>query len=468
MKNYDVAIIGAGSAGIFAAYELSKLTNLRILLIEKGNLLKNRKCPIKGTSKKCCNCHECSIMTGFGGAGGFSDGKYNITTEFGGWLSEYISDEEVLDLINYVDSINVKFGATEKSYSTENKKAKEFSKKAHQNGLHLLKATVKHLGTEENYKILTKIYEHLKDRVDIKCNFEVDKISCLSNRSKKYKYALDMIDGSVIKCKYLIVAPGRSGAEWFAKQCKSLGLKLTNNQVDIGVRVELPNEIFEDITDSVYEAKLKYLTKGHGNFVRTFCMNPSGYVVTENTEGIMTVNGHSYKDKALGSENTNFAILVSTKFTEPFNDPYQYGKRIASFSNMLGDGIIVQRFGDLKNGRRTNEERMKKCFTKPTLKSATPGDLGYIIPKNQLDDVVEMIEALDKIIPGTANDDTLLYGVEVKFYSSKPYLSNVLETEHKNMFAIGDGAGVTRGLAQAGASGILVAREIANREKCNN
>ncbi len=463
MSNYDVAIIGAGIAGICAAYELSDLTNLRTVLIEKGNTLDLRKCPIKDTTKKCFNCDKCSIMTGFGGAGGFSDGKYNITTEFGGWLSDYIKEEDVLSLINYVDSINVKFGATKQVYSTNNKKARDFSKKALQHGLHLLNAKVKHLGTEENFKILGRIYDYLKSKIDIKCNLCVLDIEVIKVEEENI-YELKLSNNETIRCKYLIVAPGRSGAEWFANQCKKLGLELSNNQVDIGVRVELPNEIFEDITNSVYEAKLKYLTKGHGNFVRTFCMNPSGYVVTENTDGIMTVNGHSYKEERLGSNNTNFAILVSTKFTEPFKDPYQYGKRIASFSNLLGNGIIVQRFGDLKIGKRSTVSRMQKCFTKPTLKSATPGDLGYVIPKNQLDDVIEMIEALDKIIPGTANDDTLLYGVEVKFYSSRPHLSSTLETEYKNMFAIGDGAGITRGLSQAGASGILVAREIAKRE----
>lgn len=463
-KSYDVAIIGAGIAGICAAYELSKKSKLRIALIDKGKEISSRSCPIKNTSSKCIGCNECSIMNGFGGAGGFSDGKYNITTEFGGWLTDYIGNKKALELIEYVDKINMEFGATEETYSTDNEEAKTIEREALKYDLHLLHAKVKHLGTENNFNILCRMYDYLKDKVDILCHTEVSTIEVLEDNC----YLLSCLDkegkNERIISKYLIVAPGRSGAEWFSKICRGqLGIEMENNQIDIGVRVELPDQIFAHITKNVYEAKIKYISS-RGNAVRTFCMNPSGYVVYENTDGTITVNGHSYADKSLGSQNTNFAILVSTKFTEPFKDPYQYGKRTASFSNLLGNGIIVQRYGDLKRGRRTNDERMKASFTRPTLASATPGDLGYVLQYNQLSDIIEMIEKLDKVAPGTANNDTLLYGVEVKYYSARPKeLSANLETNCKNLFAIGDGAGVTRGLAQAGASGILAARGILNK-----
>ncbi len=466
MKKFDVAIIGAGISGYMAAYELSKKTNLSIALIEQGNSIDNRVCPMISRNTNCLNCTpHCSIMNGFGGAGNFSDGKYNKTTEFGGWLNEYISNEEVLDLINYVDGINVLYGATNETFSTDTSEAKEIEKRALQHDLHLLHATVKHLGTENNLKILKKIYTYLSNKtgscsnLDIMCNTKVEEINI-----QKDGYCLILEKGENLESKYLIAAPGRSGAEWFSNQCKKNSIPLINNQVDIGVRVELPAEIFEDITKNIYEAKLKYRTKKYGDIVRTFCMNPYGYVVAENVDGLITVNGHSYADEKLRSGNTNFALLVSNRFTEPFNNPYQYGKSIASFSNLLGNGVLVQRFGDLIECKRTTHHRLSQSFTKPTL-LAEPGDLSLVLPKRHLDNIIEMIYALDKLAPGTANADTLLYGVEVKFYSAKPELSPHLETKYKNFFAIGDGAGVTRGLSQAGASGILVAREIAKRQE---
>lgn len=478
-ERYDVCIIGAGIAGICAAYELSKKSKLSVLLIEQGKEILKRACPkISGKSKICLKCKQCSIMNGFGGAGSFSDGKYNITTEFGGWLSEYLSEEEVISLINYVDSINVSFGATTEVTDDSDVRIKAFRKKALEHDLHLLSAKVKHIGTENNYEILCKMYEYLKDKVDILCDTKVEsffklslseKFNGLFIEDKNYELTLKSnsngIELDTIGCKYLIVAPGRSGAEWFVNQCKEHGIALTNNQVDIGVRVELPAEVMEDLTDVLYEAKIKYVTKCHNDFVRTFCMNPYGYVVNESVDGLVTVNGHSYSDKSKGSKNTNFAILVSNTFTEPFKDPYTYGKNIAKFANLLGEDIIVQRFGDLMKGRRTTEDRMKKSFVKPTLK-ATPGDLGLVIPKRQLDDIIEMMQTLDKFVPGTANADTLLYGVEVKFYSAKPSLTSSLEIadeRFEDLFAIGDGAGVTRGLSHAGASGIHVARVIIQR-----
>lgn len=452
---YDVIIVGAGIAGMSAAYELSTKSKLKIALIEQGDVIYKRQCPmITNNLQGCKNCKSCSIMRGFGGAGSFSDGKYNFTTEFGGWLTDFMPDSKVEELIDYVDSVNVKFGATEEVYSTSTKEAKQIEKKAIENDLHLLHAKVKHLGTENNLEILKKMYEFLKDKVDIFCNTKVDDLIVLDDK----KYMVKTKNADYIS-KYLIVAPGRSGSEWLSNQCKKLDIPMKNNQVDIGVRVEVPFEILEDITKVIYEAKLVYRTKKYGDLVRTFCMNPYGYVVEENVDGIVTVNGHSYSNKELRSKNTNFALLVSNKFTEPFNDPNQYGKKIASFSNLLGNGVLVQRFGDLIQGRRTNEHRLSQSFVKPTLK-ATPGDLSLVLPKRHLDNIIEMIYALDKIAPGIANQDTLLYGVEVKFYSARPELDNNLETKYTNMYAVGDGAGITRGLAQAGASGVYVARQI--------
>ena len=457
--NYDVAIIGCGISGIFAGYELTKLNpQLKVVMIEQGNDIFNRNCPIVSNKMRdCIRCKSCDIMRGFGGAGAYSDGKFNFTTAFGGWLNDYLDDAEVMKLIDYVDNINVEFGATKERFSTYTDAAKEIEKKALENDLHLLQASVKHLGTENNVEILKRLYNHLLGTLEIMCNTQV-----LSISPENGSYLVELQNEEAINCEYLIVAPGRSGAEWFSKQCKGLKLGLINNQVDIGVRVEVPAKVFEHITDVVYESKLVYRTKQYGDLVRTFCMNPYGHVVSENVDGIVTVNGHSYTDPSLRSENTNFALLVSNRFTEPFNEPYQYGKRIASLSNMLGGGVLVQRFGDLIKGARTNAHRLGQSFTHPTLK-ATPGDLSLVLTKRHLDNIIEMIYALDKIAPGTANYDTLLYGVEVKFYSSRLNLTSELETELPNMFAIGDGAGITRGLSQASASGVLAARAISKR-----
>jgi len=457
---FDVAIIGCGTAGIFAGYELSRLhPELSVVNLEQGGDIYARSCPIVAKKvKSCINCKICDTMCGFGGAGAFSDGKYNFTTEFGGWLTDYLSDEEVMELIEYVDTVNMKFGATDKVFSTETAEAKELERKALGFDLHLLQARCKHLGTENNLKILANIYEDVRKRVEYRFHTCVTKIEQADEG-----YVLHLEQGEPVRCKYLIAAPGRSGAEWFSDICRGLGLGLINNQVDIGVRVELPAAVFEHITDVVYESKLVYRTKQYGDSVRTFCMNPYGHVVAENVEGINTVNGHSYSDPSLRSKNTNFALLVSNRFTQPFDQPYRYGKHIASLSNMLAGGILVQRFGDLVKGARTNEHRLGKSTVRPTLTAAVPGDLSLALPKRQLDNIIEMIYALDKIAPGTANYDTLLYGAEVKFYSSRIEMSNELETAMPNFFAIGDGAGATRGLAQAGASGVKVARVIDRR-----
>jgi uncharacterized FAD-dependent dehydrogenase len=398
-------------------------------------------------------------MCGFGGAGAFSDGKYNFTTAFGGWLTDFMDEGEVMSLIGYVDGINMAHGATDKVYSTDTPQAKALQKRALEHDLHLLQARVKHLGTENNLRILANIYEEMRSWVTFRFRTEISTIE----KAEGGSYALVTADGERFVSKWLVAAPGRSGAEWFSRQCAALGLDLLNNQVDIGVRVELPALVFEHITDVVYESKLIYRTKQYNDQVRTFCMNPYGHVVAENVEGINTVNGHSYSDPKLRSANTNFALLVSNRFTKPFDQPYRYGKHIASLSNMLAGGVLVQRFGDLVRGVRSNEHRMSKSTTKPTLTAAIPGDLSLALPKRQLDDIIEMIYALDKLAPGTANHDTLLYGAEVKFYSARLTLTEELETQLPGMFAIGDGAGITRGLAQAGASGVKVARVISER-----
>ncbi len=457
MQKYDVAIIGGGPAGVFAGYELiEKRPDLKILICESGKDIYHRVCPISaGKVKSCIGCKPCSIMRGFGGAGAFSDGKYNFTTQFGGWLNEYLPDSEVMDLIEYVDKINMKHGAPAQVYTTQ---GSDIGRRALAYDLHLLSASVRHLGTENNLHMLEQTYEYLKDKITFRFECPVAHI----NTSGTGDNEIELEDGTKIAAEYLIVAPGRAGAEWFSDECDRIGLSQENNRVDVGVRVETPDAVWDEITSQVYEAKLVYRTKRYGDMVRTFCMNPHGHVVMENTDGIVTVNGHSYSDPKLQSHNTNFAILVSNHFTEPFKAPHQYGKRIASFSNMLGGGIIVQRFGDLLKGRRTNAHRLSKSFTQPTL-AATPGDLSLVLPKRHLDNIIEMIQALDHVAPGMTNDDTLLYGVEVKFYSSRVVLSKELETQHKNIFAIGDGAGVTRGLSQAGASGVYVARTILSR-----
>ena len=460
-KRYDVIIIGSGTAGIFAGYELTRLhPGLRVLTLEQGGEIDSRHCPIvAGKTAACVQCPICDTMCGFGGAGAFSDGKYNFTTAFGGWLTDFMPDREVMELIDYVDCVNVLHGATDQIFSTSTPEARVLRRKALEFDLHLLQARCKHLGTENNLNILRRLYDTARTRVEFSFHTQVTGITNMGGEG----YRVTTGKGEDYDCDWLIAAPGRSGAEWFALQCKSLGLELLNNQVDIGVRVELPAEVFRHITDVVYESKLVYRTKLYGDQVRTFCMNPYGHVVTENVEGINTVNGHSYADPALQSENTNFALLVSNRFTSPFNEPYRYGKHIASLSNMLAGGVLVQRFGDLVRGVRSNEHRLARSFTRPTLSAATPGDLSLALPKRQLDNIIEMIYALDKLAPGTANHDTLLYGAEVKFYSARLELSSELETSLPGFFAVGDGAGITRGLAQAGASGVKAARVISAR-----
>ena len=450
---YDVVIIGAGPGGIFSAYEFAlKRPDLKVAVFESGNPLEKRHCPIDGKKvKSCLNCPTCAIMNGFGGAGAFSDGKYNITNDFGGTLYQYIGREKALELMHYVDGINVKYGGKNtKMYSTA---GSEFKKICMQNKLTLLEASVRHLGTDINYIVLKNIYELLKDKVEFFFRTPVRKIEKVEE-----EYHIFTDDREVI-CDQCIISVGRSGSKWMESVCKELDIPTKSNRVDIGVRVELPAVIFSHITDELYEGKIVYRTKKFEDNVRTFCMNPRGIVVNENTNGIITVNGHSFEDPDKKTENTNFALLVSKHFSEPFKDSNEYGESIAKLSNMLGGGVIVQRFGDLERGRRSNATRIEESTVRPTL-AATPGDLSLVLPKRILDGIIEMIYALDKIAPGVANDDTLLYGVEVKFYNMEVELDNHLETRHKGLYVIGDGSGVTHSLSHASASGVYVANRI--------
>ena len=451
--DYDVIIVGAGPGGIFSAWELSRLApGKKIAVFELGRPLDRRKCPIDGQKiKSCVKCPVCSIMSGFGGAGAFSDGKYNITNQFGGTLYEYVGKEQAIGLMRYVDEINVSHGgAGTRLYSTADTKIKRMCL---ENGLHLLDAQVRHLGTDINYVVLENLYRELKERVDFFFNTAVSDV-----RRIEGGYLVQAGERSC-SCEKCIVSVGRSGSKWLESVCRELNIPTRSNRVDIGVRVELPAEVFAHLTDELYESKIVYRTQKFEDLVRTFCMNPHGVVVNENTNGIVTVNGHSYEDPAKHTENTNFALLVSKHFSEPFKDSNGYGESIARLSNMLGGGVIVQRFGDLVRGRRSNEARIRDCFVTPTL-SATPGDLSLVIPKRILDGIIEMIYALDKIAPGTANDDTLLYGVEVKFYNMEVELDADLQTCCEGLYVIGDGSGVTHSLSHASASGVHVARHI--------
>lgn len=401
--------------------------------------------------KSCVGCKSCSIMSGFGGAGAFSDGKYNITNDFGGTLYEYIGKRRALDLMRYVDEINMEYGGRDtKLYSTA---GTTFKKKCIQHDLHLLDASVRHLGTDINYVVLEKLYAALKDRVEFFFDTPVESVIGADGG-----YEIQCQNQSYF-CDTCIISVGRSGSKWMERICRELQIPTKSNRVDIGVRVELPAEVFSHLTDELYESKIVYRTQKYGDKVRTFCMNPKGAVVSENTNGIITVNGHSYEDPARQTENTNFALLVAKHFSEPFKDSNGYGESIARLSNMLGGGIIVQRFGDLIRGRRSTPSRIEEAFVTPTLK-ATPGDLSLVLPKRILDGIIEMIYALDKVAPGTANDDTLLYGVEVKFYNMEVEVSEKLESRYPGLYIIGDGSGITHSLSHASASGVHVARNI--------
>lgn len=457
---YDVVIVGAGPAGVFAALELvNNNSKTRILILEKGRAIDKRVCPSQLNGTVCKHCNPCSIICGWGGAGAFSDGKLTLSTEIGGSLEEYIGEDKLQEMIDYVDRVYVRFGAPGEVHGLEHEEEIiDFQRRAVQSELKLIPVAIRHLGTGRCMEILKAMYDYLVSRgVEVRTGVPVDSVIVEDN------HVVGVVTGSgeVIHGRYVIIAPGREGAEWLTTQAQKLNLSTVLNPVDIGVRVELPATVMEALTRVFYEAKFIYYSRAFDDRVRTFCMNPNGEVVMENNDGLVTVNGHSHAYKK--TENTNFAVLVSKTFTEPFKDPISYGKYIASLANLLGGGVIVQRLGDLIAGQRTTEARMDKCLVRPTLANATPGDLSLVFPYRHLVAIVEMLKALDEIAPGVYSRYTLLYGVEVKFYSSRLSLSNNLETQIQNLFAAGDGAGVTRGLAQASAAGVLAAREILTR-----
>ncbi len=474
MAQYDVIVVGAGPAGIFTCYELVKNNpNINVLLFEKGQSIYERSCPIlENKISKCpslsqmeeiSSCYpNCSITNGFGGAGAYSDGKFNITTEFGGWMTDYLTSAEVLDLIKYVDQLNMEHGARAQVSDPTTSTVKNIEKRGLASGLKLLKAQVKHLGTEQNTQVLKNIYDRLKEKVDIKFKTKVEDliVEIDSKTGNKAVKGVITSDKNEYHAKKVVLVPGRDGAEWLTRLLRSNGLEVSSNQVDLGVRVETLDMIMEEINHNLYEGKFVYRTSV-GTTVRSFCNNPSGHVVIENHSGVMLANGHAYKDKNLGSENTNFALLVSHKFSYPFNKPTAYAKSICQLANDLSDGsVLIQSYGDIMKGRRSTEKRIKECFINPTLKEAVPGNLGLVIPHVTMISIIEMIEALNHVTPGIASDHTLLYGVEAKFYSAKPHLNNNFETKIEGLYAGGDGAGVTRGLAQASACGIAIARHV--------
>lgn len=455
-NSYDVIIIGAGPAGIFAARELSLTGKRKILLLEKGHEVEKRHCLLDQGAEQCMHCNPCSIMSGWGGAGAFSDGKLTLTTEFGGWLDSYIGKDNLQKLIEYVDQIYVDKGAPDRVFGTDNEAMLMISQRLARANLKLLPARIRHMGTDNTLKVLSNLRKDLDTKVDINCNEVVEKIIVSNNCVKGVKTNQDSYYADAIIC-----APGREGAEWFSQQARDLGIPLTNNQVDLGVRVEIPAVTMQEFTDKIWEPKIIYYSKEFDDVVRTFCVNPNGHVVMENTNGIITVNGHSYANSQ--SDNTNFALLLSQEFTEPFDKPIRYGRCISSLANMLSGSIIVQRYGDLKRGRRSTSDRLRRGVVQPTLKAAVPGDLSLVLPHRYMVGIKECIEALDLAIPGIASDHTLLYGIEAKFYSARPQLDNNLETPIKNLWAVGDGAGVTRGLIQASVSGIIAARALKER-----
>jgi len=456
-SSYDVVIIGSGPAGIFAALELVKNTKLKILMIEKGSDINERACPMIESNIPCVQCGLCSILCGWGGAGAYSDGKLTLTPDFGGRLKDYISENDLSSFIEYVDSLYLSFGAGGSVHGEDNAALSRLKKKAAGYNLELIPARIRHIGTDLCKEVLRNIREHLSTKIDVLFDTGVDRI----NNNNGTVSGVTTTDGKTYDAKQVIAAVGREGSSWLSNEAKRLGLSLQKNPVDIGVRVELPAHIMKDITDIAYEGKFIYSSRRFRDRVRTFCMNPYGEVVKEYSEGIYSVNGHSYRSRT--TENTNFALLVSTDFTKPFDDPISYGKYIAGLANLLGGGVIVQRLGDLKMGRRSTPERIAESSVRPTLEDSTPGDLSFVLPYRHLHNITEMLEALDNVAPGVNSGDTLLYGVEVKFYSMKLKLNPGLETEVKNLFAIGDGAGVTRGLVQASISGVVAAREVMER-----
>jgi len=460
-RKYDVIIVGGGPAAIFAALELSQGAEMDILLIEKGRDIDERQCPARDSGGSCISCSPCNLVCGLGGAGAFSDGKLTLTSRVGGRLSEYLGESQTEALIGYADNIYLGFGAPDKLYGT-GKKVGQLQKKAELAGLKLIPVPVRHLGTDHCRLVLKSMWDSLSPRIEYRLETEAGNISVNGGKVK----GVETVGGEKFDCDYLILAPGREGADWLTTEAERLKLTMHSNPVDVGVRVEVPAAVMADLTDYLYESKLEFMSQSFDDRVRTFCMCPGGEVIMESTGGgdpVITVNGHSYAERK--TRNTNFALLVSTAFTKPFNQPIAYGKYLARLANILSGGVLLQRLGDLREGRRSTPERIKRGRVKPTLKGATPGDLSFALPYRYLTSIVEMLEAMDRLAPGVASPDTLLYGIEVKFYSSRPELSPGLETEVGNMFAVGDGAGVSRGLIQASVSGVVAAREILKRSK---
>jgi uncharacterized FAD-dependent dehydrogenase len=458
MKQYDVIIVGAGPAGIFSALELLKQKeDAKILIIEKGKDIDKRICPMKIRDISCATCPECALLSGWGGAGAFSDGKLNLSPEIGGFLSRYIDRTALQSLINSVDKIYVNYGAPKETYGGNKEEVSEIERLASENNLLFIPSKIRHIGTDRCKTVLKNIKESLNRKVETIFSSEAERVIT----EKKKAAGIRLKDGTRLHSEFVILAPGREGSRWLEKETKRLRLTVLKNPVDIGIRIEIPSAVFEPLTKITYEPKLIFYSRKFNDKVRTFCVNPYGEVVKEYLKGIWTVNGHSYAN--LKSNNTNFALLVSTFFTEPFDEPILYGRYIAGLANLLGKGVIIQRLGDLHQGRRSTHERILKGNIQPTLKDTTPGDLSFVIPYRHLSDILEMLEALDNIAPGVNSEHTLLYGVEVKFYSMLPKLTESLQTEIDNLFAVGDGAGVSRGLIQASVSGVIAAKEIARR-----
>ena len=469
---YDVVIVGAGPSGYMCAYELAeKKPDLKILLLDRGRSIYERKCPVLEHKIEKCPINQkgyrgcspaCSITSGFGGAGAYSDGKFNITTEFGGWLTDYISPDELINLIHYVDDINLSFGATKVITNPDTDKVREIERRAMSVGVKLLRSKVRHLGTEENLKILSRIFDYLSKKIEMRFAAKVDDIVVKDGKISGIK--LD--GGEIVEGKYVVLCVGREGSKWLTELFDRYQIPLSQTQVDIGVRVECPNIVMEEINENLYEGKFLYKTS-IGSSVRTFCSNPGGHVVMENYEGVINVNGHSYNDPKLSSNNTNFALLVTHHFEEPFKKPNEYALKVSSLANQLACGsVIVQKYGDIKLSRRSTPKRIQEGFVRPTLKEAVPGDLALALPYKTMRSIIEMIEVLDKITPGIATEHTLLYGVEAKYYSAHPEMTNELEVKGiSNLYVAGDGAGLTRGLAQASACGVYIARNIVKKEK---
>lgn len=460
-NNFDIVIVGAGPAGLFAALELSK-TKRKILLLDKGRDIEKRVCPLKLGAPECAHCRPCNVVCGWGGAGAFSDGKLTLTPEFGGNLEQYCGRPLLIELIGEVDKVYLEHGASKTLFKPEGEMASKIIDRARRSGLEVLPATIRHMGTDRSKDILQSMRALVGDACEVRTNTAVDEILLDANGTVR---GVSLEDGSEIAARNVLLAPGREGAPWMEETIRKLGLSISSLPVDIGVRVEIPAAWAKDITDQFYEIKAIFDTPTFDDRVRTFCMCPHGEVTTEyqSRQGILTVNGHSNRDEGNKTENTNFAILVSTHFTKPFNDPTGYGSHIARLANMLAGGVMVQRLGDLRKGRRSTRDRVARGLVKPTLASAEPGDLSFVLPYRHLTGIMEMIQALDPIIPGISGSHTLLYGVEVKFFSLRLELDSTLSTRIPGLWAAGDGAGVTRGVIQASASGIWAARDIEKR-----